>query len=63
MKYNQFFQSLTIGKAAGPDSISNRLLKELAIPLSEPLCDLFNFSLQSGQLPSTWKEANVSHVH
>ena len=52
-------QSLNIGKAA----ISNRLLKELAIPLSEPLCDLFNFSLQSGQVPSTWKEANVSPVH
>ena len=44
-------ESLTIGKAAGPDSISNRLLKELAIPLSEPLCDLFNVSLQSGQVP------------
>ena len=56
-------QSLNIGKAAGPDSISNRLLNELAIPLSEPLCDLFNFSLQSGQVPSTWKEANVSPVH
>ncbi|MEW8548237.1 MAG: endonuclease/exonuclease/phosphatase family protein, partial [Candidatus Thiodiazotropha sp.] len=50
-------QSLAIGKAAGPDSISNRLLKELAIPLSAPLCDLFNFSLQSGQVPSSWKEA------
>ncbi|MCG7869675.1 MAG: endonuclease/exonuclease/phosphatase family protein [Candidatus Thiodiazotropha taylori] len=56
-------QSLTIGKAAGPDSISNRLLKELAIPLSGPLCDLFNFSLHSGQVPSTWKEANVTPVH
>ena len=52
-------QSLNIGKAAGPDSISNRLLKELAIPLSEPLCDLFNFSLQSGQVPSTWKEVTL----
>ena len=58
-------QSLTIGKAAGPGSISNRLLKELAIPLSEPLCDLFNSPPppQSGQVPSTWKEANVSPVH
>ena len=56
-------QSLNIGKAAGPDSVSNRLLKEIAIPHSEPLCELFNFPLQSGQVPSTWKEANVSPIH
>ena len=34
-----------LGKAAGHDLVNNRLLKELAQPLSLPLCDLFNFSL------------------
>ena len=47
----------------GPDSVSNRLLKELAVPLSLPLCNLFNFSLQTGQVPSSWKEANVTPIH
>ena len=37
------------GKAAGPDSIDNRLLKELARPLSFPLTDLFIFSLSKGK--------------
>ena len=55
--------SLSIGKATGPDSISNRLLKELAVPLSEPLADLFNFSIRSGKVPKLWKEANISPIY
>ena len=55
-------KSLKLGKAAGPDSINNRILKELAFPLSFPLCDLFNFSLSSGKVPSIWKEANVTPI-
>ena len=43
-------KSLKHGKAAGPDSINNRILKENAFPLSSPLCDLFNFSLSSGKV-------------
>ena len=35
-------KTLKIGKAAGPDSIDNRLLKKLARPLSAPLTDLFS---------------------
>ena len=45
-------KTLKTGKAAGPDSIDNRLLKELSGPLSIPLTDLFNFSLTSGKVPS-----------
>ena len=56
-------KSLSIGKAIGPDSISNRLLKELAVPLSEPLADLFNFSIRSGKDPKLWKEANISPIY
>ena len=42
-------KTLKTGKAAGPDSIDNRLLKEFARPLSAPLTDLFNFSLSTGK--------------
>ena len=55
--------SLNVGKAVGPDTISNRLLQELALPLSAPLCNLFNFSLRTGQVPSSWKEAHVTPIH
>ena len=34
-------KSLQLGKATGPDAINNRVLKELATPLSLPLSDLF----------------------
>ena len=56
-------KSLPIGKAAGPDLINNRLLKELAQPLALHLSDLFNLSLSSGSVPNIWKEANVSPIH
>ena len=55
-------KSLKLGKAAGPDSINIRILKELSFPISFPLCDLFNFSLSSGKVPSIWKEANVTPI-
>ena len=53
-------QTLKLGKSSGPDTINNRILKELAIPLSHPLCDLFKFSLTKCVCPNSWKEANVS---
>ena len=55
-------KTLKTGKAAGPDSIDNRLLTELALPLSTPLTDLFNSSLAKGKVPNLWKQANVTPV-
>ena len=55
-------KSLQLGKATGPDAINNRVLKELAKPLSFPLSDLFNFSLTSGKVPLIWKVANVTPI-
>ena len=39
-------------KSAGTDLVNNRLLKELAYPLSLPLCDLYNFSSSLGTVPN-----------
>ena len=47
-----------ISKAAGPDGISNRILREL----SYPLCSLFNKSLQTGTFPNSWKLSNVCPI-
>ena len=55
-------KSLQLGKATGPDAMNNRILKELATPLSLPLSDLFNFSLAIGKVPLLWKEANVTPI-
>ena len=54
--------SLPTGKASGPDTINNRILRDLAHPLSTPLKDLFNFSLEKGQVPIIWKQANVTPI-
>ena len=49
-------------KAAGPDQIHGRVLKELSIPLAPVLADLFQRSIDSGEVPDDWKEANVAPV-
>jgi hypothetical protein len=51
--------NLDTSKATGPDGISNTLLKEAAVPISQPLSELFNYSLSSGCFPESWKIANV----
>ncbi|MCG8113323.1 MAG: reverse transcriptase family protein, partial [Candidatus Thiodiazotropha taylori] len=56
-------RSLPLGKAAGPDLINNRILKELSQPLSYPLRNLFNCSISHGKVPKLWKQANVSPIH
>ena len=56
-------KSLKTGKAARPDTINNRILKELLIPLSSSLCDLFNYSLTTGQFLEAWKQANITPIY
>ena len=48
-----------VGKASGPNGLSNRILRELSHELSIPYCSLFNQSLNTGFVPSSYKEANV----
>ena len=55
-------KSLPLGKAAGPDGVNNRVLKELADVLSLPLCDLFNQSLSIGEFPEQWKRSHVTPI-
>ena len=55
-------KSLQLGKASGPDKISNDYSKTLATHLSLPLCNFSNFSLASGKVPLIWKEANVTPI-
>ncbi|BHF61917.1 hypothetical protein SprV_0100489700 [Sparganum proliferum] len=50
-------------KSPGPDEIPAKLLKELATELAEPLCLLFQASLDAGRLPPEWKTAWISPIH
>ena len=50
-------------KAAGPDGIEIRLLKECAEELTPILTELFENSLDKGEVPKSWKEANIVPIH
>ena len=47
-------------KSPGSDGIHPHVLKECAAELTKPLSIIFRSSLCVGQLPQSWKEANVT---
>ena len=49
--------------APGPDDVHPRMLRELSRSLSLPLALLFRRSLDTGVLPSIWKQAHVVPIH
>ena len=49
-------------KAAGPDMIPNLVLKNCSKALAPGVSVLFQKSLDSGELPRDWKDANVTPV-
>ena len=55
-------KALPIGKATGPDEISNRLLKEISREISVPLTEFYNHSLSIGKVPDSFKESHVVPV-
>jgi len=53
---------LKMNKAPGVDSVSTKMLLELKDEISEMVAELFNKSLNSGEVPNEWKLANVTAV-
>ncbi len=56
----KLLQSMDVSKAAGPDQIPNRALKLAAKEIAPMLAHIFQQSLDSGDLPSDWKKANIT---
>ena len=54
--------NLQPNKAAGPDNISPRVLKELATELAPCLEIVFQSSYESGMVPEDWRTAHVSPI-
>lgn len=52
--------NLKVNSASGPDNLPNRVLKMTADVISPVLTSIFTQSLESGQLPQDWREANVT---
>jgi hypothetical protein len=47
--------NLDPSKAAGPDELKPKILKELAHNISPVLCLIFNKSLETGGVPTDWR--------
>ena len=56
------FDQLKENKSPGPDRLSPKLLKEIKMEISKPLCSIFNKSLQDSSVPEDWKIANVTPI-
>ena len=54
--------SISTFRSHGPDTISNRIIKDYAYELAESVSRIFNISLSSGLVPSMWKDAIIIPV-
>lgn len=56
-------KKLDVNKTPGLDGIHPRLLRECVEVLAGPLAILLQMSIDSGEVPSLWKKANVTSIH
>ena len=59
----KILKNLNAHKAAGPDDISPRILKELATTIAPILTVIFNRSYETGEVPMMWRRANVVPIY
>lgn len=50
-------------KAPGPDGVSPQVLKDCCDILCDPLLDIFQTSLDTGDVPDDWRRANISPIY
>ncbi|XP_035696845.1 uncharacterized protein LOC118430243 [Branchiostoma floridae] len=56
--YNEL-RNINTRKAAGPDDIPNRTIKEFSYEISTPLTHILNASLAEGVVTVQWRQANI----
>ena len=49
-------------KSPGPDKFMPRVIKEVMEEVTDHLLDIFNLSLETGELPRDWKVSNVTPI-
>ena len=54
---------LKVDKSPGPDMLHPRVIKEIGVEIADALKFIFEFSLESGDLPDDWKCSIVSVIH
>ena len=56
-------ESLSKGRAAGPDSLKNELFLGCSLTFSEMLCPFFDLYLRESRFPLEWKSVVVNPVY
>ena len=62
-RIKELLDNINVNKAAGPDGIHGRVLKNCSISLSRPLSILFKLIYNTGILLLEWKSANILPIH
>ena len=57
------FENIQPDKASGPDMIPAKVLKDTASELASVLALILQQSYDTGTLPTTWKDANVTPIY
>jgi hypothetical protein len=57
------FKKVNPSKASGPDNIPNRFLKECAEELAPIFTTMCQHSIDTGELPQDWLNANTSCIY
>ncbi len=62
-RIRRILQGINVNKAAGPDGIHGKILKNCREGIVYPLSCLFRISYNLGQIPAEWKLAHVVPIH
>ena len=59
----EILHGLDGNKAAGPDQVENRILKECSEEMAPKLQQLFRDSIDKGEVPKQWRKAHIVPIH
>ena len=59
----KLLHNIKVDKAAGPDELPNRVLQECASEIKPVITAIFQKSVDSGELPEDWRDANAAPVY
>ena len=62
VEVERILKNLHPTKAPGIDGLHPRILKEMAEVIAEPLTEIANISINTGELPSNWKDAIITPI-
>ena len=53
---------IKVGKAGGPDSVPNWLLRDMSTHLAPVICSIWNASFREAHVPEAWKRADIAPI-